>query len=127
MIVGERLLRHRRRRRRGALGQHLVRQHPVEILTHAVQLTRDQLQLCVAKRRAAAVGQRDPAVDVARLVVARDGENVVGVPRQLARQICRFDAMPRGAAVVERPDERRAREERVGQLGKSNVIGVKAR
>ena len=94
---------------------------------HAVQLAGDELQLRVAKRRAAAVGQRDPAVDVARLVVARDGEHVVGVPRQLAGQIRRFDAMPRGAAVVERPDERRAREEGVGQLGKPNVIGVQAR
>ena len=126
MVVGERFLRHRRRRRRGALGHHLVGQHPVEVLAHAIQLAGDELQLRVAKRRAAAVGQRHPAVDVAGLVVARDGENVVGVPRQLARQIRRFDAMPRGAAVVERPDERRAREERVGQLGKSDVIGVQA-
>ena len=127
MVVGEGFLRHGRRRRRGAQGHRLVGQHPVEILAHAVQLASDELQLRVAKRGAAAVGQGDPAVDVARLVVARDGENVVGVPRQLARQIRRFDTMPRGAAVVERPDERRAREEGVGQLGKSNVIGVKAR
>ena len=93
---------------------------------HAIQLACHELQLGVPKRRAAAVGQRHPSVDVTGLVVARHGEDVVGVPRQFAGEIRRFDAVTRAAAVVQRPDQRRPREERVRQLGKADVIGVQA-
>ena len=70
--------------------------------------------------------ERDPAVEVRALVVARDGQHVVGVPRQLAGQVRRLDAMRLGAAVLQRPDERRPAEEIVGELGKADVIGVQA-
>ena len=95
-------------------------------LAHAIQIAGHELQRRVAERRAAAVGERHPAVEVGRLVVARHGQHVVGVPRQLAGQIRRFDAVPRRAVVVERPDERRPRVEVAGQLGEADVIGVQA-
>jgi predicted protein tyrosine phosphatase len=36
-----------------------------------------------------------------------DGQHVIGVPRQAAREIRRFDAMLRRAVVLHRPDQRR--------------------
>ena len=127
VVVGERLLRHRRAAGAATAPAGAVGLHAVERLAHAIELAGDELQLRVAERRAAAVGQRDPAVDVGRLVVARDGQHVVGVPRQLRRQIRRLDAMPRRAFVVERPDQRRPRVEIAGQLREADVIGMEAR
>ena len=95
-------------------------------LTNAIQVAGHELELRVLERRAAAVDDRHPAVDVGRFVVARDGQHVVGVPRQLAGQIRRLDAMPRAAAVVERPDERRPRIQIAWQLRKPDVIGLHA-
>ena len=126
MVVGERLLRHRRRGCRHVLLASRPLLHPADDLPDAIQIAGDELQLRVLERRAAAVDDGHPAVDVGGLVVARDGQDVVGVPRQLAGQIRGLDAVPRAAAVVERPDERRPRIEIAGQLGKPDVIGLHA-
>ncbi len=95
-------------------------------LTHAVQVAGDELQRRVLEGRAAAVDDGHPAVDVGRLVVARHRQHVVRVPRQLAGEIRRLDAMARAAGVVERPDQRGTRVEVARQLGKPDVIGAHA-
>ena len=100
--------------------------HPPDLLADAVEIAGHELEPRVPERRAAAVDQRHPAVEVGGLVVARDGEHVVGIPRQLAREIRRLDAVLLDAVVVERPDERRSRVEVLRQLGKPDVIGVHA-
>ena len=58
------------------------------------------------ERRAAAVGQRHPAVEVRGLVVAAHGQHVVRLPGEAAGEIGRFDAVARAAAVGELPDQR---------------------
>ena len=100
--------------------------HLAQLLAHAIEIAGDQLQLRVLERGAAVVGQRDPAVQIRGLVVARHRQHVVGVPRQAAREIRRFDAMLRRAVVLHRPDQRRARVERIGQLREADVIGAEA-
>ena len=126
MVLGERFLRHRRRRGHLHALARIVEPSLRDRLPHAIQIAGDELQLGVPERRAAAVLERDPAVEVRALVVARDGQHVVGVPGQLAGEVRRLDAMRLRAAVLQRPDERRAAEEIVGQLGEPDVIGVQA-
>ena len=126
VIVGEGFLRHRRRGR-GHVLAHRLGGHAPDDLADAVQIAGDELQRRVLERRAAAVDHGHPAVDVGGLVVARDGQHVVRVPRQLAREVRGLDAVACAARVVERPDQRRARVEIAGQLRKPDVIGLHAR
>ncbi len=108
MIVREGLLRHRRRHGFGDALPHGIHLHPPDGLSHAVQISRDKLELCVLERGPAPVDHGHPAVDVGGLVVARDGQDVVRVPRQLARQVRRLDPVSRSTGVLERPDQRRS-------------------
>ena len=125
VVVGERFLRHRRRS--GAVGRpHFLERHRLHHLADPIELACDELELRVSEGSAAAVDERHPAVEVGGLVVARHGQHVIGVPRQLAGEVRRLDAMAGGAAVVERPDESRPRVEIVGELREPHVIGVHA-
>ena len=124
VVVGERLLRHAFLDRVGAARR---RREPLpQLVPHAVQVAGDELQLRVPERRAAAVGERDPPVEIAKLVVARDGEHVVRVPRELRREVGRLDALLRRARVLKRPDQRRTAVEIARQLWEADVIGVQA-
>ena len=122
VIVGERFLRHRRRCRR-PIHAHLVRHHLAHDFPHAVQLPGDELELRIAKRCAALIREGHPAVEIAGFVVSGDREDVIGVPRQFAGEIGRFNAMARGAAVLDRPDQRGPRIQRAGQFWKAYVVG----
>ncbi len=127
VIVGEGLLAHGSRGFRGGAPLHHVGFHAVEHLAHAIELAGNQLERGVPERRAAAVGERDPAVDVGELVVARDGQDVVGVPRQLRGEVRRLHTVVRRPAlVVQRPDQRGPREQVARQFRKADVIGVEA-
>ena len=127
VVVGERLLRHRRGCRAIVPSAHSSATHAADHLAHAIEIAGDELQRRVPERRAAAVGQRDPAVEVGRLVVARDGQHVVGVPRQLAGQIRRLDAMLASAPPLSSVQISVGREYRLpGSSGKPDVIGVHA-
>ena len=123
VVVGERLLRHfflggGDIDARGHL--HTLSDFPL----HAIQIAGDELQLGILERGAAAVGQRDPAIEIAGFVVARDGEHVVGVPGKLRRQIRRFNSLLCAAGVLQRPDQGRTAEQVSRQLGESNVVGM---
>ena len=126
VIVRECLLGHRRR---GAvhLALHSVEVPACQRLTDAVEIAGHELHRRVPEGRPASVGERHPSVDVGRLVVARHGQDVIGAPRELPRQIRGLDAVVRRAAVVDRPDERRPGIETLGQLGKADVVGMHPR
>ena len=113
----------RRRRRVPSL---LFARHLPDHLTNAVEIAGDQLQRRIPERRAAAIGQRDPAVQIGGLVVAADGEHVVGVPCQVTGEIGRLDPVPRAAVIVERPDQRRTCVEIARQFGKADVVRLKS-
>ena len=105
VIVGERFLRHRGGRGPNLFPQGVpVHQH-VQLLLDAIEVAGHELQRGVAERRPAAVSNGDPAVEVGSFVITRDSQHVVGVPRELTRQIRSFDAMTTRAFVVERPDQ----------------------
>ena len=71
--------------------------------------------------------ERDPPVEVGAGVVLCDREDVVRIPRQLSGQIRRFDAVPIGAAILERPDQRRPCVKIGRQLGEPELIDAQPR
>jgi len=102
VVVGERLLRHLLR----GVGRSHLHDALVDLGARggridAVQIACDKLERRVAKGGAAAIGHRDPAVNVGDLVVTRNCQHVVSVPFQVGRQVRCFDAMPRSAVVAE--------------------------
>ncbi len=126
VVFGERLLRHWRRGQRIHFPPRLREPLVGDSLAHPIEIAGNELQLGIAKRRAAAVLERDPPIEIGALVVARDGEHVVGVPRQLAGKVRRLDPMRLRAAIGQRPDERWPAVQVVRQLRKPDVIGVHA-
>ena len=88
----------------------------------AVQLAGDELELGVGVSDAAVVNERDPAIEVGGFFVASDGENVVGVPIHVAREVGSFDALGFCAAIFEHPDERGAAVEIFGEI--REAIGI---
>ena len=123
MILGEDLA----RERLGRLGPLRRFRHHGLVLQHvaldAVQLARDELKPRVAIGRAARVRDRHPAVEVRVLVVAADGEHVVGAPRQVAGKVRRLDPVLVRAAVLQLPDERRTAVQVAGDLGEAILLG----
>ncbi len=97
----------RRGHRVGHLG--LRRPHPVHRAGH-------QLQRRVVETGAAAVGQRDPAVEVEALALGRQVGDVVGLPRQTGCKVGQFDRLL-AATGVEQDRERRP----VAQVGRHAV------
>ena len=124
VVVREALLGHQWHGVRQALTSPVVLEHPAHRPPDPIQVAGHELQRRVAERRAATVGQRDPAVEIGGLVVAAHCEDVVRVPFQAAREVRRLDPVVRGAGVVERPDERRARVQVAGQRREADVIGA---
>src|SRR5258708_21997521 len=69
--------------------------HPA--LRKTVQISGNKLQPRIAESGAAVVDDGDPAVEIGGLVVATDGENVVGVPGKVSCEIRRLNFLFRGA------------------------------
>src|SRR5467141_4988916 len=63
--------------------------HPA--LRKTVQISGHELQSGIVEGSAAVVDDSDPAIEVGGFVVATDGEDVVGVPGKVSREIRRFD------------------------------------
>ena len=103
------------------LGHHLGH---LPVVADAIELAGHQLQVRVAVRGAARVVHRDPAVEIGVLVVARDGQHVVGVPRHVACQVRRLDPVLPSAAVVQLPHQRGPAPQVVGNLGKPVLFRV---
>ena len=60
---------------------------------HAIEIAGDELEARVVKGGAAVVAERDPAVEIGGFVVAIDGEDVVGIPRERVGEVRGFDLL----------------------------------
>jgi hypothetical protein len=89
---------------------------------NAIQFACDELELGVRIGDATVVYERDPAVEIASFLVSAEGENVIGAPVHIAREIRGLDALRFGAAIFEHPDERWAAVEIFRQVGKA--VGI---
>src|SRR5260370_19414791 len=76
-----------------------LRPYHVSAIGHAIQFTGDELETRVTESGAAVVDHGDPAIEVGVLVVARDGENVVGVPGRIAGEVGGSDLLYSRAGV----------------------------
>src|SRR5258708_5751759 len=72
---------------------------------------------------AAVVDYGNPAIQVGVLVIARDGENVIGIPGQIAREVGSFDLLLFRAGVFEGHQQRGALVEIRRHFGKAIALG----
>src|SRR6267378_5674517 len=102
MVLGEILL--LELWRRSHFCRHLIRRVrvPPEIVAlDAIELSGYELQTGVMEGRAAVVYDSDPAVEVGVFFVARDGQNVIRIPGQVAREIGSFNLLFSRAGIFE--------------------------
>ena len=126
MVFGKILLDELRRIRRAHRLRHHLHLRPGSSSRQAMEITRDKLQPRIVKRRPAVVGERDPAVEIGRLVVAADGQHVIRVPGKIARQVRGFHLLLARARIFKRHQERGTLKEVRGDLGKAIALGVEA-
>ena len=93
----------------------------MELLARAVHVARDELEGGVPVGGAALVVDRHPAGEVGPVVGGIEDEDVVGAPGDAAGEVRGLDALGRRRSVPEQPDERRLRDEVLGQGGQHHV------
>ncbi len=124
MVLEERLLLEGRRRR----GGHLGHPHRVRFLVgrrrDPPHVAGDQLQRRVPEPRAGAVVDRHPAGQVGLPVVGVDDRDVVGGPVHPVGQVRGLDLLRPRFRRVDRPDQRRPRDEVGRHLGQRDLPGL---
>ena len=75
------------------------------------------------KGRAAVVDDGNPAIQVSILVIPRDGKDVIGIPRQIARQVRGFNLLLFRAGVFQRHQQRGALVEIRRDFGEAITLG----
>ena len=89
-----------------------------QFVAHAVDVARHELQLGARVGGAARVGERHPAVQIQRAVRAVELGDVIGFPRQPARQVGELERLRAGARAQQLGHQRRP----VAQVGRHAVV-----
>ena len=92
-------------------------------LLNPIQLSGHQLEPRIMKGRAAVVDDGNPAIQVSILVIPRHGKDVIGVPRQIARQVRGFNLLLFRAGVFQRHQQRGALVEIRRDFGEAITLG----
>ncbi len=101
-----------------------LRPYHVAAIGHAIEFAGDELEAGIAEGGAAVVDDGDPTVEVSVLVVARDGENVIGVPGQIAGEVGGFNLLLFRAGVFQGHQKSRTLVEIGGHFRKAIAFGI---
>ena len=93
-------------------------------LLNAMDVASNQLETRIGEGAAAVVVQRDPAFEIQTAFVFAQEHVVIGVPIHAAGQVGNLDGLLALAGTVQKPLQRRAGDQSVGQGRETNVAHV---
>ena len=89
----------------------------------AMNVAGDELKLRVLECRAAVVDERHPAIQIGRILVVSNRQNIIGAPGNIRRQVRGFNGLAWRAAIIEQPKKRGPVVKISGEIGEAITVG----